>query len=63
MNPTAVITLSNAGARQAQRLIREMPLCDLFLHETVSRRYAGERFSRTAELTKKLFRRIRCNER
>jgi cobalt-precorrin 5A hydrolase len=57
MNRTAVITLSNAGARLTARLAREMDSCDLFLHADVARRFAGERFDAVIPLTKRIFKR------
>jgi len=55
MNPNAVITLSNTGAKLAGRLAQEMGPCDLFLHSDVSRRFAGKRFDAVIPLTKRIF--------
>ena len=59
MSAIALITLSNAGARLAAELAREMKPCDLFLHEDVSRRFAGERFDAVVALTRRIFNRYR----
>ncbi len=57
MNRLAVITLSDSGARLAARLARDIGPCDVFLHETVARRFAGERFKAVVTLTRRIFRR------
>ena len=56
---TAVITLSNAGAALAARLAVEMGPCDIYLHNTVARRFHGERFDAVVALTRSLFKTYR----
>lgn len=55
MNATAVITLSNPGAKVAARMMRELAPCDLFLQAGVSRRFSGKRFDAVIPLTKRIF--------
>jgi len=55
MKSTAVISLSNNGARIATRLARELADCDRYVHAVVSSRYAGERFEAVIPLTHRIF--------
>ena len=59
MSALAVITLSNAGARLASRLARELGPCDRFVHRDVAPRFPGERFDAVLALTRRIFRRYR----
>lgn len=54
MKPTAVISLSNNGARIAARLARELE-ADRYVHVAVSARYAGKRFDAVIPLTHEIF--------
>lgn len=55
MKPTAVISLSNHGARIAARLVQKMADCDRYVHSSVSARYAGHRFEAVIPLTREIF--------
>jgi cobalt-precorrin 5A hydrolase len=52
---TAVLSLSNEGARIAQRLIACGIPCDVFLHADVSEPLAARRFTRVADLAREIF--------
>ena len=60
MTKTAVITLSNAGAKLAAILARDLAPCDIFLHRTVSRQLPGNRFSAVVPLTRRIFSQYRA---
>lgn len=51
----AVITLSDYGARLAQRLVRDFPEWRVYVHESVDPQAEVEHFSRIADLTTELF--------
>lgn len=52
---TAVISLSNNGARIATRLARELTDCDRYMHSSVSVRCTGRRFEAVIPLTHEIF--------
>lgn len=56
---TAVISLSNNGARIAVRLERKLTGCDRYVHTCVSARYSGERFDAVIPLTRRIFSRYK----
>lgn len=57
MNPTAVITLSETGAKKAIRLVKALGTADLFVHKIVPARYGGRRFGTVQTLTHRIFHR------
>lgn len=57
MNPTAVITLSETGAKKALRLVETLGNADLYVHKIVPARYGGRRFSAVQALTRRIFHR------
>lgn len=57
MNPTAVITLSETGARKAVRLVAALGDADLYVHKIVPARYGGHRFTAVQKLTRRIFHR------
>lgn len=59
MNPTAVITLSETGARKAVRLVESLGDADLYVHKIVPACYGGRRFSAVQTLTRRIFHRYK----
>ena len=59
MNPTAVITLSEAGAQKAIRLVKALGAADLFVHKMVPAQYGGRRFGTVQTLTHRIFHRYK----
>jgi cobalt-precorrin 5A hydrolase len=51
----AILALSNPGARVALRLAGELGACDIYLHDCVDRRFAGQRFDAVIKLTRRIF--------
>ena len=59
MNQTAVITLSEAGAQKAIRLVKALGAADLFVHKMVPAQYGGRRFGTVQALTRRIFHRYK----
>lgn len=59
MNPTAVITLSEAGAKKAIRLMKALGAADFFVHKLVPAQYGGRRFGTVKTLTRRIFHRYK----
>jgi len=59
VNPTAVITLSETGAKKAVRLVSALGAADLFIHKIVPAHYGGRRFSTVQTLTRRIFHRYK----
>lgn len=51
----AIVTLSEEGARLADRLARALPDCRLYVHDSVTGTWQAERFSSILLLTRTLF--------
>ena len=52
---SAIISLSNEGARIAARLTAQWPPCAVFLHTGVTEMPEAARFERIVELTRQIF--------
>lgn len=59
MKSLAIITLSDAGARKAVRLIEALDNADLFVHKIVPRSFPGTRFDAVTTLTRRIFHRYK----
>jgi cobalt-precorrin 5A hydrolase len=59
VNSTAVITLSETGARKAILLVKALGTADLYVHKLVPARYGGRRFSTVQALTHRIFHRYK----